>query len=1309
MTNSSSIDSSDPLYLHPSDHPGLLLVSKAFDGTGFASWKRSMTIALSAKNKLGFVNGDVASSSANNELWKRCNAMVISWILNVLSKEIGESVLYTQTAKNLWKELDDRYGQSNGIKFYQLQKELCEITQGNTDIATYFTKMKTIWDELISLDTTPSCTCTALTQINKREEDQRLFQFLMGLNPAYDVVRGNILMMDPLPSLSKAYSLLIQHEKQKEVHVTSQLNSDAIAMNAYNQMRNSQSNVPNNKKTVICNHCKKPGHIAAKCYRIIGFPKDFKFTKSKQFAANVNDTAETDQIATSSNNTSSALTQEQYAQLLQLLQSTQMANTATTVNPDTFAGIITLNSDDKSPSLNTWIIDTGASSHMCCNAALFTKIQTLPRPIFIGLPNGQILTATKCGVVTFSDSFSLSNVLLAPSLKRPVVLGSLLNGLYLLQQQSHFTSCNSVVCNVAVTAHTWHNRLGHLPLYKLKTLHVCSDDNVDSITTCSICPQARQHRLPFPHSHRESSHPFDLIHIDVWGPYNTLTYNGYKYFLTIVDDHSRVTWTYLLSTKSNAFSVLKTFIEMVKTQFKSSIKCIRSDNAFELGSGSSQSEFLLNQGILHQTSCAGTPQQNGVVERKHKHLLETARALLFHGKTPFEILFAKPPSYSHLRSFGCLCYASTPKQGRDKFQPRAYPCIFIGYPFGKKAYKLYNLHTKTILISRDVVFFETLFPSIPTSDPSIIFPSIPDYHQFLTSLDDSCVHPTPSPSSSSSSSPISPASPHIPPPVPIPPPVHIPPPVPIPPPVHIPPPVPVRRSDRPSKPPSYLQDYSCNSVNCSHTITSHFPHTYASPCHFSFSVQSFHSPSSILSEPTSYKAAALDPAWQKAMQAEFDALQATNTWLVVDLPPGKKPIKCKWVYKLKYHADGTLERHKARLVVRGDTQKEGIDYTETFSPVVKMTTIRALVATAVKLKWDMFQLDVNNAFLHGSLDEEIYMSPPPGMNLDSPGKVLKLQKSLYGLKQASRQWYSRLSDALKSKGYVRSPSDYSLFSKTMGSSIVHVAVYVDDILLTGNDHVEMATLKEFLHSTFKIKDLGSLHYFLGLELTHHSHGVSISQRKFVLDLLQDFPLSDSKTVSSPLPANFQLRISDGDPLPDPLQYRRLVGKLNYLTHTHLKLEAFCDSDWAACPNTRRSVSGYIIFLGGSPISWKSKKQATVSLSSAEAEYRSMRRVTAELAWLTRLLHEFSLPSMVPIPLKCDSQAAIHIARNPVYHERTKHIDLDCHFVREKVADGLLDLQHVSTNAQLADMLTKSLPGPQHRYLLSKLGLSVPPT
>ncbi|XP_022020159.1 uncharacterized mitochondrial protein AtMg00810-like [Helianthus annuus] len=421
------------------------------------------------------------------------------------------------------------------------------------------------------------------------------------------------------------------------------------------------------------------------------------------------------------------------------------------------------------------------------------------------------------------------------------------------------------------------------------------------------------------------------------------------------------------------------------------------------------------------------------------------------------------------------------------------------------------------------------------------------------------------------------------------------------------------------------------------------------------------------------------------MQKEFDALEANHTWTITSLPAGKKPIKSKWVYKVKYRADGTVERCKARLVVRGNTQQAGIDYTETFSPVVKMTTIRSLIATATKMHWSLHQLNVNNAFLHGDLDEEIYMQPPAGMILDDPSKVLKLQKSLYGLKQTSRQWYENLSDVLKSKGYIRSSNDHSLFSKQMGDSIVHVVVYVDDILLTGNDETEMQALKSFLHSTFQIKDLGSLNYFLGIEILKVPNGIIMTQRKLAHDLLEEFKDFDSSATLCPLPPNLQLLQDTGPLFHDPLQYRRLIGKLNYLTHTRsdmafavqflsqfmkephiphweaalhtfhyvkgtytqgiffnnspdFQVEAFCDSDWAACPNTRKSVTGYFILFGGSPISWKSKKQATVSLSLAEAEYRSMRRVTAELTWLTRLLHEFSAPSILPIPLKCDSQA-----------------------------------------------------------------------
>lgn len=245
----------------------------------------------------------------------------------------------------------------------------------------------------------------------------------------------------------------------------------------------------------------------------------------------------------------------------------------------------------------------------------------------------------------------------------------------------------------------------------------------------------------------------------------------------------------------------------------------------------------------------------------------------------------------------------------------------------------------------------------------------------------------------------------------------------------------------------------------------------------------------------------------------------------------KKAIKCKWVYKVKYHANGTLERCKARLVVRGDTQTPGIDYNETFSPVVKMTTIRCLIAIATKLKWPLYQLDVNNAFLHGDLDEDIYMQPPPGMHIVSP-QCLKLKKSLYGLKQASHQWYGKLSDALKSKGYIRSSYDHSLFSKSMGGSVVYVAVYVDDILVTSTHSDKILDLKSFLHSTFHIKDLGSLNYFLGIEILHHSNGVIMTQRKFAKDLLSEFPPTAVTKVTTPLPPNLQLKNHIGDPCSD---------------------------------------------------------------------------------------------------------------------------------------------------------------------------------
>jgi hypothetical protein len=487
------------------------------------------------------------------------------------------------------------------------------------------------------------------------------------------------------------------------------------------------------------------------------------------------------------------------------------------------------------------------------------------------------------------------------------------------------------------------------------------------------------------------------------------------------------------------------------------------------------------------------------------------------------------------------------------------------------------------------------------------------------------------------------------------------------------------------------------------------------------------------------------------MDTELTALEQTRTWTVTPLPPGHRPIGCKWVYKIKYNSDGTIERHKARLVAKGFTQREGIDYKETFAPVAKLTTVRCLLAVAAVRHWSLHQMDVQNAFLHGDLLEEVYMQLPPGFRRQGEEHmVCRLNKSIYGLKQASRSWFHKFSTTIQQDGFHQSKADYSLFTKVSGNSITVVLIYVDDIIITGNDNKAIEALKSSLRTKFRIKDLGQLRYFLGVEVARSADGISISQRKYTLDILNEAGLLGAKPLSTPMEENIKLLPTAGDLLRNPSIYRRLVGKLIYLTITRpeitysvhilsqfmqeprkphldavhhllrylkgapgqglyfpakgdLLLTGFCDADWARCSITRRSVTGYCVFLGRALISWKTKKQTTVSRSSAESEYRAMASITCELTWLKYLLHDLQVEHSPPAKLFCDSQAALHIAANPVYHERTKHIEIDCHVVRERIQSGAITTAHVSSACQLADMFTKPLGKSSFRSLLGKLG------
>ena len=394
-----------------------------------------------------------------------------------------------------------------------------------------------------------------------------------------------------------------------------------------------------------------------------------------------------------------------------------------------------------------------------------------------------------------------------------------------------------------------------------------------------------------------------------------------------------------------------------------------------------------------------------------------------------------------------------------------------------------------------------------------------------------------------------------------------------------------------------------------------------------------------ISEPKTYRTALKIPHWLKAMQEEIKALIQNRTWDLVPRPPTTNIVGSKWVFKTKLKEDGTIDRYKARLVARGFSQIPGLDFGETFSPVIKHTTIRMIFSLAVILGWKMRQLDVKNAFLHGFLKEEVFMEQPPGfINEDLPNHVCKLNRSLYGLKQAPRAWFDRLSQCLLHLGFCCGKADSSLFILRKGQSIVLLLIYVDDIIVTGNDNNIISDLISTLSSEFSLKDLGSLHYFLGLEVKYLPNGLFVSQTKYTKDPLEHTKMKECTHINTPMALKSIIIPSDEQPI-DPTRYRQLVGSLQYLTFTRpaivhavnkacqhfqaptkvdlqaikrilrylkgtmehgirffkqsfLRLTGFYDANWAGCTNTRRSTSRYCIFLGANCISWSSKQQLT---------------------------------------------------------------------------------------------------------------------
>ncbi|GJU85793.1 putative RNA-directed DNA polymerase [Tanacetum coccineum] len=615
---------------------------------------------------------------------------------------------------------------------------------------------------------------------------------------------------------------------------------------------------------------------------------------------------------------------------------------------------------------------------------------------------------------------------------------------------------------------------------------------------------------------------------------------------------------------------------------------------------------------------------------------------------------------------------------------RSLPCLFLGYSPAHHGYRCLDLNTNRLYIARHVRFHEQYFPFLHQSSAT---PTQSQPDPYFSSFPISCCSPTQSatelgsapqtaqthqpatdPQSTQSHQPITEPQSHQP--------------ITEPQSTQSPQPVPDPQVAQPH-PTESLQPLP-NHPTPSASIP---PITSTRPAHLRqnppktkrYDPSAFHTTTEpIVTEPTTFSVANKDPQWQQAMSEEYRALMKNGTWTLVPPVSNANVVDCKWVYKLKRDQHGAITRYKARLVAKGCNQQAGIDYHETFSPVVKPTTIRVVLSLAVSHGWSLRQLDVQNAFLHGDLRETVYLRQPPGfVDPAKPHHLCLLHKSLYGLKQAPRAWFQRLSKALHLLGFKGSTTDPSLFIHSSAGTFLYMLVYVDDIILIGNNDTAIEHVVKSLSSTFALQDMGPHSYFLGIEVKSNCLDVILSQKQYILEILTKAGLSQSKPVFSPCSITAPLTLGDSP---------------------------IFDADWAGCPDDHRSTGGFAIYLGSNLVSWSARKQRTVSRSSTESEYKALADTVAELTWLESLLRELRVPvKSIPI-LWCDNLGATYLSANPIFHARMKHVEVDFHFVREKVAQGRLSVQFISTHDQIADVFTKPLPTDRFVTLRDKLQL-----
>ncbi|KAK3122095.1 hypothetical protein QOZ80_8BG0665070 [Eleusine coracana subsp. coracana] len=996
--------------------------------------------------------------------------------------------------------------------------------------------------------------------------------------------------------------------------------------------------------------------------------------------------------------------------------------------------------DDK---CDGWCLDTGATHHMTGRQEYFSDLDTSIRgSVKFGDASGveikgvgSILFTAKSG-----EHRLLTGVYYIPALRNSIIsLGQLdkngsrmeiengllrvwdprgrllakvkrgSNHLYILHIEVAQPLC--LAARRDDDAWRWHERFGHLNFEALKQLGVKEMvrdlphiDHVEQL--CDVCVLTKQRRFPFPQQTSfRAKERLELVHGDLCGPVTPATPGGRRYFLLLVDDLSRYMWVMVLGSKGEAADAIRRAQAAAEAECGRKLRVLRTDNGGEF-TAAEFAAYCADEGIQRHYSAPYSPQQNGVVERRNQTVVGMARALLkqrgmpavfwgeavvtavyilnrsptktLDGKTPYEAWHGRKPTVFHLRTFGCLAFAK--ELGHiGKLDDRSTPGVFIGYAEGSKAYRILDPKTQRVRTARDVVFDEGQGwawdkavddGSTPTYDFTI------EYVHF-EGAGGAASPRTPAPTATPSGT-STPTQAHV-------------------------EQSPVEFATPLSRDEERIDAYHDSEPLRYRTMEDILgDQPVPGPALRDLKAQLHLACDD--GEPRSFAEAERDGAWRAAMQSEMDAVAENRTWEVADLPRGQRAITLKWVFKLKRDEAGAIVKHKARLVARGFVQQEGIDFDDAFAPAARMES---------------------SAFLNGDLKEEVYVHQPPGFVI--PGKedkVLRLRKALYGLRQAPRAWNAKLDSTLKGMGFEQSPHEAAIYRRGNGGNALLVGVYVDDLVITGTKDAEVAAFKEDMKATFQMSDLGPLSFYLGIEVHQDDSGITLRQTAYAKRIVELAGLTDCNPALTPMEEKLKLSRHSTAKEVDATQYRRLVGSLRYLAHTRPDLAfsvgyvsrcrgeahfiGYSDSDHAGDIDTSKSTSGILFFLGKCLVSWQSVKQPVVAMSSCEAEYVAASTASTQALWLARMLGDLLGRDTEAVELRVDSMSALALAKNPVFHERSRHIRVRYHFIRGCLEEGSIKASYINTNDQLADLLTKPLGRIKFLELCSRIGMVQPP-